>query len=332
MLCEPFRIEGKLALKRHSLFVHIAETTMEERRQRQKVTSALSLQSMECGHIFAKDAVAAPFQVRKHFAGNSASNVIGPVCLTAEDAGAWIRTVKDKRLIYGKDNRVAPGGRTPGIDAAQAKELVRKNDDLEPVFYFTFPWQFHEDVCAGTGARTVTALTLGDGAAALAAMFLGVPFVGVALTEDHAVGVRKHLANTVFRGFSTEGSPFYDARICHELAEAGLSKSEQTLRDDVAAARAAKAKAEAKAKAKAEAKAKAKAEAKKRALPAGEADSSGGGGAPQAKKKAAKGAESVAAKMKAALAALGGSGEGASADNDEVGDECEEGDDEEMDA
>ena len=213
---------------------------------------------------------------------------------------------------------------------------MRKNDDLEPVFYFTFPWQFHEDVCAGTGARTVTALTLGDGAAALAAMFLGVPFVGVALTEDHAAGVRKHLANTVFRGFSTEGSPFYDARICHELADAGLSKSEQTLREDVAAARVAKAKAEAKAKAKAEAKAKAKAEAKaeakKRALPAQEADSSasGGGGAPQAKKKAAKGAESVAAKMKAALAALGGTGEGASAGNDdEVGDACEEDDDDE---
>ena len=98
MLCEPFRIEGKLALKRHSLFVHIAESTMEERRQRQRMTSALSLQSMECGHIFAKETLAAEFKARKHYAGNSASNVIGPVSLITEDA-AWTRTVKDKREI-----------------------------------------------------------------------------------------------------------------------------------------------------------------------------------------------------------------------------------------
>ena len=311
-------------MKKQTLFVHISETTMEERRQRQKMTSALSVQSMECGHIFTKDSVAAEFTTRKHFAGNSASNVIGPVSLIPEDS-AWTLTVKDKREIYGKDNRVAPGGRTPGVDSQLAKALVRKPEDLEPVFYFSFPWQFHEDVCSCLGARTITALTLGDGSMALAAMFLGKPFVGVALTEEHATGVRKHLASTVFKGFSTEGSPFYDARIASELAEAGLSKAHQTMAEENAAEAQAKAKAKAKAKA-----AAAKAETKKRAA-AAEAEGDGGagaegsgGGAP--KKKSKTGADNVAAKMKLALAALGGGAAAGAADgndNEEAGDEDE---------
>ena len=57
--------------------------------------------------------------------------------------------------------------------AAQAKALVRKPEDIEPVFYFAFPWQFHEDVFAMCGSRTITSLTMGDGSMALAAMFLG---------------------------------------------------------------------------------------------------------------------------------------------------------------
>ena len=101
-LSEPFKIDGRMSMKKQTLFIHISEPTLEERRQRQKITSSLSIQSIECGHIFAKEPLAAEFTTRKHFAGNSASNVIGPVSLTTEDK-AWSRTVKDKREIYGTD-------------------------------------------------------------------------------------------------------------------------------------------------------------------------------------------------------------------------------------
>ena len=61
---------------------------------------------------------------------------------------------------YGKANRVAPGGRTVGIDSETAKQMVRKDDDVEPVFYWTFGWQLFDDVLCGLGARSVTVLTL----------------------------------------------------------------------------------------------------------------------------------------------------------------------------
>ena len=146
------------------------------------------------------------FVRRKHFAGSSASGAIGPVSLMSEDDDlTWKRCVKAKREIYGKDNRIAPGGRTPGIDAETAKKLMRKDTDIEPVFYWCYPFQFNEDLFRGLSPRLIVSLTLGDGAMALAAMLLEKPFVGVALTQEHRAGARTHLANCVFKGFMTEG-------------------------------------------------------------------------------------------------------------------------------
>lgn len=38
--------------------------------------------------------------------------------------------------------------------------MMRKDDDVEPVFYWTFGWQLFDDVFCGLGARSVTVLTL----------------------------------------------------------------------------------------------------------------------------------------------------------------------------
>lgn len=166
------------------------------------------------------------FVRRKHFAGSSASGTIGPVSYISEgDDMTWKRSCKAKRDIYGKDNRIAPGGRTPGIDTEMAKKLMRKDDDIEPVFYWSYPYQLHEDICRCFGARMIVALTVGDGAIALAAMLMEKPFVGFCLTQEHRMGVRLHLANCVYVSFMTEGSPFYDARIAQDLQNAGVTKT-----------------------------------------------------------------------------------------------------------
>ena len=255
------------------------------------------------------------FVRRKHYAGSSASGAIGPVSLMSEeDDLTWMRSVRVKREIYGKDNRVAPGGRTPGIDAETAKKLVRKDEDIEPVFYWCYPYQFHEDLVRGLGPRLIVSLTVGDGAMALASLLLEKPFVGVALTQEHRAGVRTHLANCVFMGFMTEGSPFYDARIAQELLDAGVTKA-NVIEGPGGGAPGPKAKSKAKAK----------------AQPAPPAPPPPKAGAPKAKNqvkaepkaKRAK-AGSIADKMKQALAALSG-GEEQDAEEDE--DPEEDGDD-----
>ena len=223
---DPFKIEKKVMVKESHLTIHISEASIELRRQRQKLTAPLSMCSHETARVYLVDNLNSPYVRRQHYEGSSASSGIGPVAYTTDDA-AWVKTFKDKKDIYGKTNRIAPGGRTPGVDGELAAKMKRKDEDREHVFFFTLPWKFYEDLYRCLGARTATGLTLGDAQMAIGAMMAEVPFVGVCLTEQHRNGVRKHLANTVFKGFFTEGSSFYDARIAKDLQEAGLAKAKE---------------------------------------------------------------------------------------------------------
>ena len=307
---DPFKIEKKVMVRESHLTIHISEASIEVRRQRQKLTAPLSMCSHETARVYLLDNLNSPYVRRRHYEGSSASSGIGPVAYTTDDA-AWVKTFKDKKDIYGKTNRIAPGGRTPGVDSELAAKMKRKDEDREHVFFFTLPWKFYEDLYRCLGARTATGLTLGDAQMAIGAMMAEVPFVGVCLTEQHRNGVRKHLANTVFKGFFTEGSSFYDARIAKDLQEAGLAKAKEAATEGAG-------------------------EPPQKKLKKGEKNpgTGGGGGSPPAaaaagaapkpppqKKPKAQGATAIADKMKLALAALGGSGADPDGGDDEGEDE-----------
>ena len=306
---DPFKIEKKVMVKESHLTIHISEASIEVRRQRQKLTAPLSMCSHETARVYLLDNLNSPYVRRRHYEGSSASSGIGPVAYTTDD-DAWVKTFKDKKDIYGKTNRIAPGGRTPGVDSELAAKMKRKDEDREHVFFFTLPWKFYEDLYRCLGARTATGLTLGDAQMAIGAMMAEVPFVGVCLTEQHRNGVRKHLANTVFKGFFTEGSSFYDARIAKDLQEAGLAKAKEAATEGAG-------------------------EPPQKKLKKGEKNpgTGGGGGSPPAaaagadpkpppqKKPKAQGATAIADKMKLALASLGGSGADPDGGDDEGEDE-----------
>ena len=225
MLMEPMKW-GRACFKRQPLHIHVDDTAMEERRDRMKLASAFSLPGLEVAHCFTYNAIQVQCKKRDHYPGSSATGIIGPVAYVAEDSPqAWLRTVKEKKQIYGS-SRIAPGGRTPGISAETAKLLHRKDDYVEPVFFFGQPSIFFEDVIKTLSlTNTVTALTIGDGAVAMASMEKGVPCIGVCLTEAHLTGVRIHLANQVFQGFRTEGSTFYQADLAKKLKDLGVTGS-----------------------------------------------------------------------------------------------------------
>ena len=121
---EPFKFDNKTAIKRHTLTIHIAEESLESRRARQNNASPLSMNSFENAHVLVKDPVSVAFYRRKHFPGSSASTGIGPVPLLPEEE-AWRRPLNIKHM-YGKANRVAPGGRTVGIDSETAKNDAQR--------------------------------------------------------------------------------------------------------------------------------------------------------------------------------------------------------------
>ena len=137
------------------------------------------MHSFEAAHVFVHEPIAVPHTRRTYYEGSNAATGIGPVSLVPESK-AWMKTFKAKKALYGKANRIAPGGRTPGVDSEASAKLSRKDDDLEPVFHFSLPWHLFVDVLQGLNPRTVTALTCGDGAVAVATIVMQKPFLGFA--------------------------------------------------------------------------------------------------------------------------------------------------------
>ena len=98
---EPFKFDSRaLAVKKHNMFIHYSEKCMEERRERQKITTAFSMHSFEGAHFFVKDAIAVEFYRREHYEGSNASTGIGPVSFTP-DCDAWTKKFSTKKEIYG---------------------------------------------------------------------------------------------------------------------------------------------------------------------------------------------------------------------------------------
>ena len=96
---EPFKFDNKIAIKRHTLTIHIAEESLESRRARQNIVSPLSMNSFDNAHVLVKDPVSVAFYRRKHFPGSSASTGIGPVPLLPEDE-AWCRPLKMQQNTF----------------------------------------------------------------------------------------------------------------------------------------------------------------------------------------------------------------------------------------
>ena len=145
------------------------------------------------------------------------------------------------------------------------------------------------------------------------------------MTQEHRAGVRTHLANYVFKSFMTDGTPFYDARICQELQDAGVTK--QAILEDTAAQSGGSAPAS---RAKGKSKSGAKAVPKAPAAPAGKV--APGKAAPPTKaappkatpeaKAKGKAKSVIADNMKKALAALSGADE-EEGDEEAAGEEAE---------
>ena len=128
--------DKRFDVSKHVLHIHYSEKSMEERRERLKLTAALSLKSLECCNLVCKEPLAVAYKKRSKFDGSSVSDSVGPVSLTSpEGKHAFCRTFEKKKEMYGKA-RIAVGGRTPNVDSAMARELKRENNDIEPCFFF----------------------------------------------------------------------------------------------------------------------------------------------------------------------------------------------------
>ena len=79
--------------------------------------------------------------------------------------------------------------------AGSALSSERRTDDTrEPTFYNPLPFLLHQELIHSHRLVMAIRLTIGDGAAAMAALEAGIKLIGICLSETHAEMLYKRLS------------------------------------------------------------------------------------------------------------------------------------------
>ena len=96
---------------------------------------------------------------------------------------------------------------------------VRKTTDLEPVFYSTANFEYHDEICNILQPSAALDFTPGIALRAYAHILRAVPYVGLAMTDVHKDWLWQRIEEMLVTNMVTEGEKYYDnnfAKLCHE--------------------------------------------------------------------------------------------------------------------
>ena len=204
-----------------------AKTTVSVIYSEDSLTSRLSLvrghqtiHQTEKMHLVTSEPIRVAKKPRLHFDGSNKGEIIAPVvAVDWNDERVWTATYEAKKTIYGRSNRHAIGGNTPGAEAGESSYRGRKRekDDLEPVCFHSHPYVVDEEILHDYPIKAIMHLTPGDGSMALAAIRKRIPFVGVCWTEEHKSGLTTHLEKQIFIAMQTEDDDLYEPALVEIL-------------------------------------------------------------------------------------------------------------------
>jgi hypothetical protein len=181
-------------------------------RARRKLTrGTASLRQSEGMHIITSGLLTLPERISKHYSGTNKGTMLGPITLSKLEE-EWSATVKEKRAIYGKRCRIAVGGKSP--EGAVGK---RTDTDMEPVFFWQYPFTFYEELIDRYFGRTVFDLTPGSGNFGEAALKNRVAYFCIAMTEEHATFLTEKFQFAALKYMVEEGSSIYNPKCAAAL-------------------------------------------------------------------------------------------------------------------
>lgn len=215
--------EPPVALAKYS----VAEVTLfaseASLRQRRRLTrGTASLKQTESMFVMTPGPLQLPERSGKFFEGTNKGTLIGPITLPDPEK-EWQATVKEKRGIYGKRFRIAVGGKSP-----EGPVQKRQDSEVEPVFHWSYPVVFYEELLHRFFARQVFDMTPGPGAFGEAALKHRVGYFCVAMTEAHASALEARFKNCAIKYMCEEGCPLYDAKCAAAFANEQKSASDMT--------------------------------------------------------------------------------------------------------
>ena len=213
--------DGKLGVhKRSVMVVHTEESVA----QRYKKHANTYVQQDEGILQVSKLPLHLTGRQRWHFAGTNRGTVISNVELTPHsDTLTWKATIKVKREIYGRANRVAVGGAGP--DDGKDEEEKGLNVPV-PVFYHTPPRLLVEELMWSHDLQAVIDLTPGDGVWAMAAVRGRKPYVGIVFTQKHAHILQDFLCSLIFKATQESEDPLFEPALVAASTKTQTPKAE----------------------------------------------------------------------------------------------------------
>ena len=217
-ILDIFKMADNKAMEKHRRPVYVAfeEQSVADNRDKQKAFGFFN--QMSIAHVITKKNSIIPEKPRLHYNGTNRGNMIGLVAVQPSDE-KWKLPFKEKREVFGS-RRIAVGGPTVNMSAddtvaAERHKVLEKNrpredDDVEPRFYHSLPPSLFEEIAHSFGAESVIDLTPGDGALAMAALELGIPYFGFCLTDEHMSKLHDRLKALTLAAMKNEKSALFE--------------------------------------------------------------------------------------------------------------------------
>jgi hypothetical protein len=194
--------------------VHVImdEESLKVRRKLTRGTA--SLKQVETLHVVCSGNLTLPDRQGKNYPGSNKGTAIGPVTLADPDE-EWSATVKEKRTLYGKRFRIAVGGKTEGTSAEK-----RNDTDREPVFFWSYPQLFYEEILHRFFGRAVFDMTPGPGSFGEVCLKQRTGYFALAMTESHAACLLERFELAALRYMTVSGNTHYQSRCAEALGVA----------------------------------------------------------------------------------------------------------------
>ena len=213
------------------MYLALLESSLAKRKRR--VRGIATLRQVHMLHILSADGLDLPSKSRKHQDGTSCGDLLGPIRL---NDWQFTATFAQKKEIYGR-YRVAVGGRstdagdeeeedvedpadtkdgdpdlvppTLGKDGSFMRVKQRDNDNVEPVFFLTYPPEYFDEITSIFNVTDIIHLTSGDGAGAISALRNRQGYFGMCFTDKHVEALKNYLVSWMLREFGRHSSPYF---------------------------------------------------------------------------------------------------------------------------
>jgi hypothetical protein len=173
---------------------------------------------MEYVHMITSSAIKVEDKKRRHFAGTSFGNVLGPVVLPSK-AEAWCMDPTFKKTLYGIGNRVEVGGKVPGMEDVKLVDLPAIDQASQPMCFHAPSKMLLQELTHCYGIRGWINLTGCEGTLEEVCIENRIPCFTVCFSNLHVQGLRERLIKQTFANMQEESSPIFSAGLMSILGK-----------------------------------------------------------------------------------------------------------------